>query len=182
MFEKIFTKQNIKKIKKIERKLFKLEKCLSKLKKYHDYDDIEYKGIRDVKNWFNLSTDEDYYTPISTNSSFDDNYIEHEIKGDKKKTLSIKEYLNMIKPYLRDLINDHKTQGEWKVCWGNPVIYYKTHREWRIQLIMIINFISSKDSDEISTMRTTSNNIEIMMGNEADEITEKLFYKDIEKD
>ena len=50
MFEKIFIKQNIKKIKKIERKLFKLEKCLSKLKKYHDYDDIEYKGIRDVKN------------------------------------------------------------------------------------------------------------------------------------
>ena len=34
----------------------------------------------------------------------------------------------MIKPYLRDLINDHKTQGEWKVCWGNPVIYYKTQR------------------------------------------------------
>ena len=55
-------------------------------------------------------------------------------------------------------------------------------REWRIQLIMIINFISSKDSDEISTMRTKSNNIEIMMGNEADKITEKLFCKDIEKD
>ena len=53
----------------------------------------------------------------------------------------------MIKPYLRDLINDHKTQGEWKIRWGNPVIYYKTHREWKIQLIMIINFISSKDSD-----------------------------------
>ena len=47
---------------------------------------------------------------------------------------------------------------------------------------MIINFISSKDSDEISTMRTKSNNIEIMMGNEADKITEKLFCKDIEKD
>ena len=88
----------------------------------------------------------------------------------------------MIKPYLRDLINDHKTQGEWKIRWGNPVIYYKTHREWKIQLIMIINFISSKDSDEISTMRTKSNNTEIMMGNEADEITEKLFCKDIKKD
>ena len=28
------------------------------------------------------------------------------------KMLSIKEYLNMIKPYLSDIINDHKTQGE----------------------------------------------------------------------
>ena len=40
---------------------------------------------------------------------------------------------------------------------------------------MIINFISSKDSDEIRTMHTTSNNIEIMMGNETDEIIEELF-------
>ena len=33
----------------------KIEKIvLSKLKKYHDYD-IEYKGIRDVKNSFDLS-------------------------------------------------------------------------------------------------------------------------------
>ena len=40
---------------------------------------------------------------------------------------------------------------------------------------MIINFISSNDSDEINTMRRKSNNIEIMMGNETDEIIEKLF-------
>ena len=35
---------------------------------------------------------------------------------------------------------------------------------------LVINFISSRDSDEIRTMRTKSNNIEIMMGNETDEI------------
>ena len=35
---------------------------------------------------------------------------------------------------------------------------------------LAINFISSRDSDEIRTMRTKSNNIEIMMGNETDEI------------
>ena len=40
---------------------------------------------------------------------------------------------------------------------------------------MMINFISSKDSDEISVMHTKSNNIEIMMGNETDEIIEELF-------
>ena len=32
----------------IEKNLLKLEKILSKLKKYYDYDDIEYRGIRDV--------------------------------------------------------------------------------------------------------------------------------------
>ena len=32
----------------------------------------------------------------------------------------------MIRPYLRDIINDHKTQGEWKVYSGNAVIDYKT--------------------------------------------------------
>ena len=37
------------------------------------------------------------------------------------------------------------------------------------------NFISSKDSDEIRTMHTKSNNIEIMIGNERDEIIEELF-------
>ena len=37
----------------------------------------------------------------------------------------------MIWPYLSDLINDHKSQGEWK-----------------IQLTIVINFISSKDSNE----------------------------------
>ena len=35
---------------------------------------------------------------------------------------------------------------------------------------MVINFVSSRDSDEIHAMRTRSNNIEIMMGNETDEI------------
>ena len=32
----------------------------------------------------------------------------------------------MIRPYLRDIINDHKTQGEWEVYLGNAVIDYKT--------------------------------------------------------
>ena len=40
---------------------------------------------------------------------------------------------------------------------------------------MAINFISSKDSDETRTMHTKSNNAEIMMGSETDEIIEELF-------
>ena len=101
---------------------------------------------------------------IRTNSSFNDNYIKYERNGDKNKTLSIKKYLNMIKPYLRDIIQDNKTQGELK-----------------IQLILIINFISSKDSDEIRTMHKKNNNIEIIMDNETDEIIEKHFESLLQK-
>ena len=83
----------------MNKNLPRLEKSLSKLKKYYDYDDIEYRGIRDVKNLFDLSIDEDYYKPIKTNDAFNSNYIEYESKGDKNKTLSIKEYLIMIRAY-----------------------------------------------------------------------------------
>ena len=41
---------------------------------------------------------------------------------------------------------------------------------------MAINFVSSKeDSDEARTMHRKSDNIEIMMGSETDEIIEELF-------
>ena len=96
-------------------------------------------------------------------------------RGDKDKTLSIKEYLNMIKPYLSNKINNHKTQGKWKVHSGDTVIDYKTQGEWKIQLTMPINSISSKDSEETCTMHTKSDNIEIMVGSETDEIIEELF-------
>ena len=110
---KIRKEQKTKKIFQ-HKKVKKIEKNLFKLKKYHDYDDIEYRGIRDIKNLFDLSTDEDYCKPIKTNDTFNVNYIEYERKGDKNNTLSIKEYLNLIRPYLRDIINDQKTQENGK--------------------------------------------------------------------
>ena len=72
-------------LKNIERSLLELEENLCKPKKYYDYDDTEYKEIRDVKDLFNLSVDEDYYKPIITNGVFDNNYIQYERKGDKDK-------------------------------------------------------------------------------------------------
>ena len=82
----------------------------------------------------------------------------------------------MIKPYLSDIINDHKTQGEWTIYSDNTIIKHKTQSEWKIQLTMAINFISfKKDSPETRTMRTKSDNIEIMMGSETDETIEGLF-------
>ena len=46
---------------------------------------------------------------------------------------------------------------------------------------MIINFISSKDSDETCTMHTTSDNVEIMIGNKRGEIIQKLFNSLLQK-
>ena len=76
----------------------------------------------------------------------------------------------MIKPYLRDIINDHKTRGLVRYHLGNKAWLEETSSEWKIQLIMAINFISSKDSDETRNINRKSNNVEIMMGSETDEI------------
>ena len=81
----------------------------------------------------------------------------------------------MIKPYLSDIINDHKTHGLVRYHSGNKTWIEETPSEWKIQLTMAINFISSIDSDETRTMHTKSNNVEIMMGSGTDEIIEDLF-------
>ena len=125
------------------------------MKKYYDYDDIEYKGISEVKNLFDLSINEGYYKPIIVNSAFDSNYVDYESK----------EHIE-IRPYLSYIINDHKTQGKWKVHSGNIIIDYNTQGEWKIQLLMVVHFISSKDSDEIDIMHTTSDTIDIMLDSE----------------
>ena len=65
------------------------------------------------------------------------------------------------------MINDHKTQGKWKVYLGNTVTYYKTEGEWKIQL-------SFKDSDAVCIIHTKSN-IAILMYSETDEVIEELF-------
>ena len=63
----------------------------------------------------------------------------------------------MIRQYLSNIINDHVTKGEWEM-----------------QLSLPINFVSSKNSKETLIMYTNSDNIDIMIGNETDEIIEKL--------
>ena len=129
-----------------------------------------------------MPIDEDYYKPIIAKGAFNDDYIRYESKGDKGKNLSMKKYLNMIKPYLSDIINDHKAQGKWIIHHSsNKIMEYKTQSEWKIQLTMAINFTSSKDSDESRTMHTKSNNVEIIMGSETDEIIEEFFKSFLQK-
>ena len=127
-------------------------------KKNRDED----KMLRDLT--FLLDPKKDPDKPVKTINAFINNYVQYESIRDKDKSLSIKEYIDKIRPYLSDIINDHKTQGEWK-----------------IQLTMSINFISSKDFDETDTMHTKSDNIEIMLSSETDEIIEELFEYFLQK-
>ena len=46
---------------------------------------------------------------------------------------------------------------------------------------MSINFISSKDSDETRNMHTKSDNIEIMIGSETDDIIDEFFESLLQK-
>ena len=76
-----------KKKKKIDQNLTELIESLFKLNKY--YDDLEYKGIRHIKDLYD-EIDEGYYKPIKASNS---NYIEYESNGDKDKNLSQKNIL-----------------------------------------------------------------------------------------
>ena len=112
---------------------------------------------------FKLSIDKDHYKPILVKSGYNRNYVQYESKGDK--LLTLKEYLALIEKYLRELINYYKNKGEWKV-----------------QLIAEINFISLKPgSDETRIMHTRNDNIEIMIGDDNDDIIEKLFKSFLQK-
>ena len=97
------------------------------------------------------------YKPTIVKSGYNNNYIEYKSEGDK--LLTIEEYLNLIEPYLRELINDHKNKGEWK-----------------IQLTAQINIISLRPgSNETRVMHTKSINEEFMNGSDTDEIIKELY-------
>ena len=125
-------------------------------KYYHD-DDFEFRGIRNIQDLFKSSIDEDYYKPTLVKSGYNGNYIQYESKGDK--TLTVKEYLGLIEPYLADMINDFKSKGEWK-----------------IQLTAETNFTFLKpDSDETRIMHTKSNNTKIRIGDDTNDVIKELF-------
>ena len=81
---------------------------------YDFADDDEYRKIGSIRTLFK-EFDRDYYKPIRTDGGLAgrrNNYIEYKSKGDRYENLSPKEYLKMIRPYLRDLINEHKPIDE----------------------------------------------------------------------
>ena len=58
--------------------------------------------------------EEDYYNPVRIGNFWNDNYIAYEIKGDRSKNLSLNEYTDKIKPYLKvlQLIFKNLTHGK----------------------------------------------------------------------
>ena len=84
--------------------------------------------------------------------------MEYESNGDRNKTLSVEEYLNKIRPHLKDIINRLKKSDTWK-----------------IQLTIANNFISSIDNGEERVMHSKSYNIEIMINDKAYEVIKELF-------
>ena len=97
------------------------------------------------------------YKPIIVKSGYNNNYIQYRSEGDK--LLTVEEYLALIEPYLRELIKDYKSNGEWK-----------------IQLTAQINLFSLRPgSDETRVMHTRSVNEEFINGSDMDEIIKELF-------
>ena len=93
-----------------------------------------------------MDPQKDHYEPKKTLSAFNNNYIQYQGMGDTGKNLSIKEYFDVIRPYLTDIINNYKISGDGKF----------------IQAI------------KTRTMHAKSDNLEIMMGSETDETIEEL--------
>ena len=124
----------------------------------------EMKGIKDmvlrnIKNIFEYEKEEEnYYKPVRVNNIWSNNYIEYKSNGDKNKILSAEENVNKIRPYLKGIINNLKTSDTQK-----------------IQLTITNNFISSLYNDEEHVMHSKSDNVEIMISDEADEVMKELF-------
>ena len=144
-----------------------LDKKILELDEYYndDDDDFEFKGIENVQDLFKILTIDEYlalmlkiiYGPTLVKSGYNNNYIEYRSKGNE--IFTFEEYLDLIEPYLRELINDYKSKGEWK-----------------IQLTAQINFISSiPGSDEARFMHARSVNEEFTNGSDTDEIIKELF-------
>ena len=104
---------------------------------------------------------DDYYKPILVKTSFKNNCKYYESRGDKNKRLSVNQYICKITPYLRDIINENKANE-------------KSFNEWKIQINMHLNFLSSNYTGEIRTIFVRSNNEEIRLGNETDDFIKGL--------
>ena len=125
------------KIKEAEENLSELEKSILSIKSSNgDYNN---ENIDNIRRLF------DFLKPKKIDESFGgrrNNYIEYISKGDDNKNLSPEEYLEITRPYLNDMINDHKASGEWK-----------------IQLVILNRCISTKNFEETCNMYSASKNI-----------------------
>ena len=64
--------------------------------------------IRYIKNLIKHDEEENYHESVQVNNIWSNNYIEYESNGDRNKTLSVGEYFNKIRLYLKDITNNLK--------------------------------------------------------------------------
>ena len=78
----------------------------------------------------------------------------------------------MIKPYLRDLINNHKPTTELT----NRASNNDSERgQWKVRIVMQNNCISTKDFEETRTIFSASKPVDIFMGSDTNDTMDSLF-------
>ena len=93
-------------LRNIDRYLKNFKKDLDKLQKY------QYNITYGSDYLFNELNEKDYYKPTEVKSAFDGSYILYESKEDKDNKLALYEYFDIIRSYVKDMIDDHKAKGE----------------------------------------------------------------------
>ena len=73
-----------------------------------DYRDENYANIEDIEYIF--GNIDNYSAPILTSSPFDKGYQRFHFRGDKKRNMSVKSYINKMFPYLRVLIDENMSK------------------------------------------------------------------------
>ena len=130
--------------------------------------------IGSIRTLFN-EFDRDYYKPIRTDDGLArrrNNYIGYKSKGDRYENSSPEEYLKMIRPYLRDLINDHKPITE---SYNEKNDSDADRAEWKIQLVMQNSCISTRNFEETRTIYSASKQVEIFMNSDTEDVIDTLF-------
>ena len=76
---------------------------------------------------FKHEEEENYCKPVRVNIFWTNSYAEYESNGDRNKTLSVEEYLNKVRPYRNDIINNLKESDVWKIqlTIANNFIFYR---------------------------------------------------------
>ena len=64
---------------------------------------LKIENLEILQNLFGHEEEENCYKTVRANNLWSNNHIKFENNGDKNKTLSVKEYLNKVRPYLKDI-------------------------------------------------------------------------------
>ena len=159
------------------------DELLSAFKKSEPFKDIkeiskknidENKLIRDLRTLYEPE-EENYYKPQKLKGAFDDEYIEYESNGDRDQKFSIEEFLNMTRPYLSSVIDDHK--DERKIQLAMEISFVSTVKDSNTDF----NKKSNKDSNESDPIHIHSENSLVFIGYETVNIIKELFKSLLEE-